>query len=92
MREVMVSDYWELVSERDEYAVAVVCPHGSYRAVVKWDGCVDFYQADNCDLKETPEGESTYIHYCNLQSEIDRLITLKAIYDAYFGDGVPDAP
>jgi len=88
-----LGDYWELIDSNDAFA-ELVHPDGFYRAIVKWDGCVHFYKAENgANLKEGDwqdedfmERESTYIHYCDLDEEIKTLMTLRNIQKLLFPD------
>ena len=70
-------------------------PDGWYEAMVKWDGCIHFYQAGNVPFDATfgqsegPRDESAcddYIHICDLDDFIARLAALRDAARAHFGE------
>jgi hypothetical protein len=86
--------YWEMAPEQGDEGVVLrlVDPEGWYEAYVKWDGCVDFMRLHNVPLPYT--GEPTqgrdYIHFCDLDEEIERLQALRELARLEFGEGWSD--
>ena len=73
-------------------------PDGWYEAVVKWDGCIHFYQAGNdpfddenghSDSERSKEACDDYIHICDIDGHIERLIALKEAALKHFGPTWP---
>uniref|UniRef100_A0A6M3LDW4 Uncharacterized protein n=1 Tax=viral metagenome TaxID=1070528 RepID=A0A6M3LDW4_9ZZZZ len=74
-------DHWLEIEDED----------GWYLAVVKWDGCVNFNRLHNVPLPVTNDHPQLvdYIHYCDLDEEIERLQLLRAKAKEFFGDDWP---
>lgn len=60
---------------------------GWYQAVVKWDGCVHFNRLHNVPLPITEKHPQIvdYIHYCDIDEEIERLEKLRDMAKEFFG-------
>ncbi len=59
-----------------------------FAASVKWDGCIHFHKAYNYPFgefaKNEPEGNQDYIHICDLDDYIEKLIALRVAAKKYF--------
>ena len=66
-------------------------PCGWYKASVKWDGCIHFNRLHNVPLPITEDHPQLvdYIHYCNLDEEIERLKALRDEAVTFFGEDWP---
>lgn len=74
----MQYELWETDnSQTNEYVLHLRDPKDWYEVRVKWDGCVDFYQAYNTPLPEKittlDTSDISYIHICHLEYHIKRL-------------------
>jgi hypothetical protein len=79
------------VTEINNAVIQLDDEEGWWSAIVKWDGCVDFYRYHNWPKGETPEGReevSDYIHICDVDDLIARLQALKEAAKTNF-DGWP---
>jgi len=57
---------------------------GEYEAIVKWDGCVEFYRFFN-GTTSCEEDDYDHIHICDIDDCIARLQALKEIAKGHFG-------
>jgi hypothetical protein len=74
-------EYWEsgniIVFNDDE----------TIEATLKWDGCVDYRKSWNgYKVDDAPEGETNYIHICDLNEFIEQLQELKRMALEHFKD------
>ena len=76
-----MSEMWRAIPDKTtDIWLEVVDPDGWYSAIVKWDGCVDFYSYANSPFVEgenRDEDCDDYIHICDLDEYIDRLTKLR---------------
>lgn len=76
--------------EKSKTFVRFVETGGWHDASCKWDGCIHFYKYDDEPLDpQNPDhhtSDVTYIHYCDIDEEIDRLKRLKAAAYSYFSE------
>lgn len=67
----------------------------TWRATVKWDGCVHLsHYFNGVDPDASPElvdENSDYLHICDLEAHIKQLQSLLESAKAHFGQGWPDA-
>lgn len=80
---------WEIDKEKTEdHWLEVNDPKGWYHAVVKWDGCVHLNRLHNVPLPITNKHPQLvdYIHFCNLDEEIERLQNLRDKAKEFFGE------
>jgi len=84
---------WEIDSEKTkDHWLELKDPEGWYSAVVKWDGCIHLYRYFNSPMgseyhKETHDENIDYIHICDVDDMIARLVALKEKALGHFGDG-----
>lgn len=75
-----LSVYWQARLGSDQYFYRPIDPQGWFKALVKYDGCVDLSHAYNEPFKpdgEQVEDDSGDIHICDLDDFICRLIKLR---------------
>ena len=80
-------EYWKVIKDKSkDYWLEVEDPDGWYSAIVKWDGCVHYNKVANEPLPITGNHPQLvdYIHYCDLDDEIERLKSLRDIAEKYF--------
>jgi hypothetical protein len=67
----------------EDYGHGIVVEHhdSGIRATIKWDGCVDYLEANNGDWDDTD-----YLHICSLDRMIEQLRELKELGKAKFGE------
>lgn len=90
----MQYELWEIdQSQTNEYLLHLRDPEDWYEACVKWDGCVNFYQAYNEPLPEKittlDTSDISYIHICNLEDHIKRLQDIHKKALEHFGQNWP---
>ena len=88
----MQYELWEVDKEQtNEYVLFLREPDDWYEAYVKWDGCVNFYQAYNNPLPEKIENldDIGYLHICDLEAHIKRLQDIHKKALEHFGQDWP---
>ena len=75
----------------DEYWIDLLSEDQFYRACVKADGCIHFYQSCNGRFNEEgvhePEKDTEdYIHICDVEQWIERLTSLRDWAKRHFGE------
>jgi hypothetical protein len=89
----MQHEIWEVdQSKTNEYVLELHDPEDWYKANVRWDGCVNLYQAYNKPLPEQINNldDISYIHICDLDTLIKRLQDIKQKAIEHFGPHWPD--
>ena len=83
----MSDEYWVLDKQDERYYVDLKDPDGHWEAHVKWDGCIDLREFANTPNSpgRTPDPCDTYIHICNLDDFIMRLLALKLAAKTHLG-------
>ena len=79
---------WEIDREKTEdHWLELKDPDGWYQATVRWDGCIHYERVYNAPLPITGEHpqSSDYIHFCDIDSEIERLEKLRDMAREFFG-------
>lgn len=73
--------------ESNEWTLEVQDPDGWYCATVKFNGCIHLNKFYNIPLPRVEDENqlSDYIHYCDIDDEIERLKQLKEEAIKYFG-------
>lgn len=56
-----------------------------WEANVKWDGCVELVRRHNIDSPNPGDGDSEWIHLCDLEETIKRLEALRDAAKAVLG-------
>ena len=79
-----MSDYWKVDDgeTQEHWLVLKSVDSDEYRAVVKWDGCIHY---ESFSGGEVTDDNREYIHYCNLNDEISRLMDLRRQARKHFG-------
>ena len=78
--------YWQIdQKETQDHWLKIDDPEKCYDAVVKWDGCIDLYKRYPNELEDDPD----YVHICDLDDFIARLLELKRIALQHFGEDWP---
>lgn len=79
-----MTKYWVIDETRtQEHWLEVNSVDGvEYRACVKWDGCIHY---ESFYGGERTSDNRCYIHYCNLDDEIRRLLALRKEARKFFG-------
>lgn len=87
-----MSDFWiknpDRNKEFDESSIQLKDENGFYDVFIKWDGCVDFTEYDAADGNGNPikDDKYTYIHICDLDRFIDRLLALRKFGHKHFNN------
>jgi len=85
----MQQKLWEVdQSKTDEYLLELHDPEDWYKAGVRWDGCIHFYQSMNRRLNEQDPNslDVSYIHICYIDDFIKRLQEIKQKAIEHFGE------
>ena len=67
-------------------------PEGWWRATVKWDGCIDLWRYFNVPMdvqNRREDDEPSYLHICDLDDTIRRLLALRRLARRAFGKDWP---
>lgn len=72
-------------AETRDHWLELVDSEGWYRAIAKWDGCIEYYRYYNNPLGENCER----IHFCDIDDEIERFRELKYLAKNHFGEDWP---
>jgi len=82
-----MTEMWEV---EEDHAAALWMkfqdPEGYYRAIVKWDGCTEFYHSWEATWPLDDDVDYDHFHICKIDDLIARLQTLKEIAMKHFGD------
>lgn len=77
---------WQIDKKKTkDHWLEIEDPEKCYDAVVKWDGCINLYKRYPDEL----EGDPDYVHICDLDDFINRLLELKRIALQHFGEDWP---
>ena len=80
-------NYWNLTNQ-DEHVLEIQDPENWYKALVKWDGCIDFHRAYNLpfinESKDDPGQLVDCLHICDINDLIQRLQALKELAKIHF--------
>lgn len=91
---------WTKLPDTEAHWLSLLGENGWYTAVAKWDGCIHLNKAGNTnfgpDGKLPPGTEGTvmdegdYMHICDLDDFIERMIALRDEAKKHFGAQWPD--
>ena len=89
---------WKIIQDKSQdYWLEAEDPEGWYKASVKWDGCIHFnryhnipYSSDN--VREDPIALTDYLHICDLDEHIERLVELRELAKKYYEEHGRDWP
>ena len=85
---------WEVDEpETNEVRLTLHDPEDWYKADVRWDGCVHFYQASNKPMSEQAfnlnNPDISYLHICYIDDLIKRLQDIQTKAKEHFGQDWP---
>ncbi len=85
------TEYWKQTPETKDHWLVVADPDGWWKAVVRFDGCIHLDHAANSSFTNDPARKESlecddYIHICDVDDFIARLLELKRLAKLHFGD------